>query len=89
MSHAQSNPVPSQPQWQRGRWLWRFVRRYSAFAWGWEIARARDCAMLAKCHEDNCRAIRQLGHELEEVRKSEMLARTQLSRARASAERAR
>lgn len=68
------------------RWLWRFVRRLSAPVWGWEIARTGDHAVLVKCHEDNCRAISQLAHELGQTRDAEMLARVQLDQARRRAD---
>lgn len=59
--------------------LTALVRRLSAFAWGWEIARTKDHAMLVKCHEDNCRSISQLAHELGQARDAERLVRMQLA----------
>lgn len=35
--------------------------------------------MLAKCHEDNCRSISQLAHELGQARDAERLVRMQLA----------
>lgn len=63
------------------------VRRFSAFAWGWEIARSKDAEMLAKCHEDNCRSISQLAHELGQARDAERLVRMQLANARETLQR--
>jgi hypothetical protein len=63
------------------------VRRLSAWAWGWEIARSKDAEMLAKCHTDNCRSISQLAHELGQARDAERLVRMQLANSRETLQR--